>query len=324
MILEELHGIEYCKYWLCAFRLRKRDAIAMANKSEYVDCVWFSNILKNHFGNETYIYKIDTIKRIFMEEFDRTQDSRAYYIGTINNSISSNLDTILQLYNKKKDEYIISRIIDVMSPDYYSTSFSELIPELMKYDNPFTLRAIAMYYTITNRLTSLNSVDNNCYKLSQMLKRACDLGHIDSLFKYANLVLIDKPEYFTYMGNYIKLSGISYDHFRIICEKIDEFERNPTNKLRQTIFRMGEIVNDQCTYNYEGCYFIYDCSCTYDQYTSACRAISFYNDNIKQTINAINCWTIIATRLNLVKDIRKLISLLLWESRCEGFYYLMK
>lgn len=46
----------------------------------------------------------------------------------------------------------------------------------------------------------------------------------------------------------------------------------------------------------------------------------FYEKCIKQTKIAVNCWLLVARRLRVVKDIRRMIGVMIWESKSEGLY----
>jgi hypothetical protein len=49
-------------------------------------------------------------------------------------------------------------------------------------------------------------------------------------------------------------------------------------------------------------------------------AIVFYEENIAGAANAVNCWSVCARRLGVVKDIRILIGKMVWEARGEATY----
>jgi TPR repeat protein len=50
------------------------------------------------------------------------------------------------------------------------------------------------------------------------------------------------------------------------------------------------------------------------------QAIAYYEAQIKATKDAVRAWTLIGLRLNVVKDVRKLIAKLIWDSREEALY----
>jgi hypothetical protein len=52
------------------------------------------------------------------------------------------------------------------------------------------------------------------------------------------------------------------------------------------------------------------------------QAISFYQGQLKACRDAVDEWTKVARRFNVVKDVRKLISQLIWDSREEAWYSL--
>jgi hypothetical protein len=50
------------------------------------------------------------------------------------------------------------------------------------------------------------------------------------------------------------------------------------------------------------------------------QAIAFYEAQIKATKDAMRAWTLVGIKLNVVKDVRRLIAKLVWDSREDGLY----
>ena len=50
------------------------------------------------------------------------------------------------------------------------------------------------------------------------------------------------------------------------------------------------------------------------------QAISFYEEQIKATKDAIKTWGLVGVKLNVVKDVRRLIAKLIWDSREEALF----
>jgi TPR repeat protein len=50
------------------------------------------------------------------------------------------------------------------------------------------------------------------------------------------------------------------------------------------------------------------------------QAIAFYEAQIKATKDAMRAWTLVGIKLKVVKDVRKLIAKLIWDSREEALY----
>ena len=50
------------------------------------------------------------------------------------------------------------------------------------------------------------------------------------------------------------------------------------------------------------------------------QAIAFYEAQIKATKDAMRAWTQVGIKLKVVKDVRKLIAKLIWDSREEALY----
>ena len=50
------------------------------------------------------------------------------------------------------------------------------------------------------------------------------------------------------------------------------------------------------------------------------RAIAFYEAQIKATKDAMRAWTLVGIHLGVVKDVRRLIAKLIWDSRGEALF----
>jgi hypothetical protein len=50
------------------------------------------------------------------------------------------------------------------------------------------------------------------------------------------------------------------------------------------------------------------------------QALAFYEAQIKATKDAMHAWTLVGIKLNVVKDVRKLIAKLIWNAREEALY----
>ncbi len=66
---------------------------------------------------------------------------------------------------------------------------------------------------------------------------------------------------------------------------------------------------------------IFGASYNFDSYIGpANQAVAFYASQIKSAHVAVDTWTIVATRLHLIKDMRILIGKMIWEARFDGNY----
>ena len=50
------------------------------------------------------------------------------------------------------------------------------------------------------------------------------------------------------------------------------------------------------------------------------QAVSFYSSQIKSARLAVDTWTLVATRLHVIKDMRIYIGKMIWEARFEANY----
>ena len=54
------------------------------------------------------------------------------------------------------------------------------------------------------------------------------------------------------------------------------------------------------------------------------QAIKVFEIQLEATKRAINAWTVIAIRNGIVKDVRRLVSNLIWECRAEAMYKMIQ
>ena len=63
----------------------------------------------------------------------------------------------------------------------------------------------------------------------------------------------------------------------------------------------------------------------FDSYIGpANQAVSFYDSQIKAARLAVDTWTLVATRLHVIKDMRIYIAKMIWEARFEANYVIEK
>jgi hypothetical protein len=53
---------------------------------------------------------------------------------------------------------------------------------------------------------------------------------------------------------------------------------------------------------------------------AAKQAIAFYEAQIKAAKDAMHAWTLVGIKFNVVKDVRKLIAKLIWDSKEQALY----
>jgi len=309
------------------------DAVEIAKNSTYLDCVWFMNTIYKYnpdgFVNHN---KNHSINNIFENEANKTKDTRAIFIACaiadiIGTTRLNPVHTLAKIINSFIDEKVMTQWYE--TNDEYSTYFkSEVLDvgdcrkdvllkrnlELSKFDNPFTL------YKLAHNIELLTNSTNNPVAI-KCFKRAADLGHFMSMYFYADRALFGQPEFFTYIGQYMKYFNNSSQHIEFMTKKIYEFVEHPNHILRSSVFRIGEITNGCCKIAAEGQYYkIFNVFCSRGEYSAILYAINFYKNNTEKTKEVINCWVIIGNRLGIVKDVRKIISCLLWQSRYEALY----
>lgn len=297
------------------YKFSLNDAVEIAKNSTYLDCVWFANTIYKYNPDGFVNYnKNHSIKKIFENEANKTKDTRAIFIAQMMNSYDIDEKVMTQWYeiNDEYSTYFKSEVMDV--GDCREDVLLKRNLELSKFDNPFTL------YKLAHNIELLTNSTNNPVAI-KCFKRAADLGHFMSMYFYADRALFGQPEFFTYIGQSMKYFNNSSQHIEFMTKKIYEFVENPNHILRSSVFRIGEITNGCCKIAAEGQYYkIFNVFCSRSEYNAILYAINFYKNNTEKTKEVIDCWVIIGNRLGIVKDVRKIISCLLWQSRYEALY----
>jgi hypothetical protein len=89
------------------------------------------------------------------------------------------------------------------------------------------------------------------------------------------------------------------------------------------VFAIGQALKGQLD---ETCQQIFSARFSRERFLDyvgpAKQAIAFYEAQLKACRKAIDWWTVIGIRFRVVKDVRKLISKLIWDAREEALYHL--
>ena len=90
------------------------------------------------------------------------------------------------------------------------------------------------------------------------------------------------------------------------------------SKTSPSVFLLGKLLTGQVdldnqtilgsSFNFSACY------------VAANEAIDFQRKQIKACRRAVDAWTIVGIRLKVVRDIRKVIGMILWNCRHEATY----
>ncbi len=162
-------------------------------------------------------------------------------------------------------------------------------------------------------------VGDGCEKNLRLAKEnyliAAELGHVSAALQCGEWLENSDPVRWLWWSRaaFHRAAFRFLDSFRAACRDFLEGSGSATVVFLIGRALKGNVIADKAqifgsNYNF------------HSLFTYANRAIDFYDGQIKAACRAIDAWTIIATRLNLMKDMRISIGKMIWEMRFEANY----
>ena len=144
---------------------------------------------------------------------------------------------------------------------------------------------------------------------------ASELGHVLAMIKNGELFDESDPQRWRWWGRAAALG----DSWRFLFHFEDQVALfNSGSGSAAVIFEIGRAVHDHVN---EVAGTIFEGDRNFDSRISPAKeAVAFYEAQIKATKAAMHAWTQVGIHFNVVKDVRKLIAKLIWDSR-EGALY---
>ncbi len=137
------------------------------------------------------------------------------------------------------------------------------------------------------------------------LKRAIDLGDIGACYYYCTNDA--EPEYFFWMGKFVANGG----NVRHFCTPM-MIQMKIYHAPAPVIFQIGKALVGQIDENRKT---LFQQSTETKFIDEACIALKMFISSCHLTRRAVDTWTVIAFRFAICKDVRLIISHLIWESR---------
>jgi hypothetical protein len=151
------------------------------------------------------------------------------------------------------------------------------------------------------------------------LKLAAELGHTEAMFHYATRAFYDyDPEAYVWLDKSVT-TGVRVDTAVKYMSDCVKFLHRGYLEYASAVFTIGRVVKaagikfdaSLHAYVYHGRGFF---SPKFDP-KRLHSAVAFFERESEFTRDAVNAWLVIACRQRVVKDIRRVIGLLIWESR---------
>jgi hypothetical protein len=142
-------------------------------------------------------------------------------------------------------------------------------------------------------------------------------GDAAAMWQLAQLLDESDPQHFRWSGLAASL-GPSFMFLSRFAIQVELFNRGSGSAT--VMFAIGKALRGQVGERhifegFNGSRYSFD-----SLIGPAKQAIAFYEARIQATINAMRAWTLVGIKLKVVKDIRKLIAKLIWDSREEALF----
>jgi hypothetical protein len=123
------------------------------------------------------------------------------------------------------------------------------------------------------------------------------------------------PQRWRWWGQAATLGG-TWNFLISFANQVEVF--NSGSGSAAVMFAIGQALQGHVN---EEARTIFSSNINFDSFIGPARqAIAFYEAQIKATKDAMRAWTLVGIHFNVVKDVRKLIAKLIWDSREEALY----
>ncbi len=144
---------------------------------------------------------------------------------------------------------------------------------------------------------------------------AAELGHVSAACSVGNLLEESDPACWLWWSR-VALRGFPGSFLGSCSEQVEQFFSGSGNA--SIVFLIGCALKGNIDMEKKK---IFGFGSKFDYLIGpANQAISFYSSQIKSARLAVDTWTLISTRLHVIKDMRIFIGKMIWDARFEGNY----
>ncbi len=154
-----------------------------------------------------------------------------------------------------------------------------------------------------------------CEKAMQNLFIAAELGNVFSAECYGRSLGASDPARWFWHGR-AALHGLTFVFLHYFSAQVNSFFSGSGNAT--VMFLIGRALNGNI--DLEKKEIFGDNLWFHARIGPANQAITFYESQAQSTRLAVDTWTLVSTRLHLIKDMRIFIGKMIWEARFEGLY----
>jgi TPR repeat protein len=158
-----------------------------------------------------------------------------------------------------------------------------------------------------------------CEKNLDMAKKnllcASEIGHVLAIYQVGRLFDESNSQRWRWCGCAAVL-GNSWSFLCNFAKQVELFYSGSGSAV--VMFAIGKALQGHLN---EEARTIFNYDYSFDSFIGPAKlAIAFYEAQIKATKDAMHAWTLVGIKLKVVKDVRKLIARLIWDSREEALY----
>ncbi|MBX9637674.1 MAG: hypothetical protein K2Q45_09015 [Nitrosomonas sp.] len=157
--------------------------------------------------------------------------------------------------------------------------------------------------------------EQNSREAKNCLEIAFALGSVDAALRltdYYHLFTIERWNYLSFAALNGR-AGAFLQKLDLVIPQ-DEYEIGNNGPL---VMLMGKTLNGNIHDDYDR---IFDCKASSETLTKAHIVLDYYKLQLRACRAAVDTWVLCARRLNFYKDLRNIISRILWNDRMLGLY----
>jgi TPR repeat protein len=144
---------------------------------------------------------------------------------------------------------------------------------------------------------------------------ASELGHVWAMSDLGDLLDESDPQRWRWWGRAAAIEDSS-SFLSDFAEQVKSF--NSSSGSAAVVFAIAQALQGHVN---QEARTIFNTGYEFDSCIGpAKQAIAFYETQIKATKDAMRAWTLVGIKLNVIKDVRKLISKLIWDAREEALF----
>ncbi len=143
---------------------------------------------------------------------------------------------------------------------------------------------------------------------------AAELGHVGAAVEYGRLLYVFDPARWLWLER-AALRGRPHSFLDSFSEQVKQLFSGSGNAT--IVFLIGRALKGNIDMEKTE---IFGTGYNFDSLIAANQAVSFHDSQIKSARLAVGTWTLLSTRLCMIKDMRIFIGKLIWEARFEANY----